>query len=731
MFDGNDFRCPIPAALLPGNLSCVCGNGHTATSELSLKPLDHGIGATARIPASRAIEICVPCPEGWYSNATTGQKCFPCPAGTVPSRKADHCEPCLPGSFSNESGAHLCLPCAQGTFTADIGATLCISCNPGQFAAEQSSTKCADCPAGTFSGSKGSSVCTSCPRGTYVSAEGEAECLLCPKGTYQDGAGSAVCKACPVGYIAPQPGHVKCSLCHPGSFYDVSLKTCTLCRPRTFTAAEAQIECSNCENGTIAEGGGSDRCLAVAAPGWGYTAADIPLQCKSGTYNDGSWRTCQLCPPGTFASDGGSKMCSKCTKGSFASQYGSTDCVPAPRGSFVQQEGATRAELCPPNYHVDKSGSTMCEPCQAPSFSFLPGGDKCTLAEPGEVYERVEWPRLALDLAGLGLHDLLTQDDHVSPIDVLIQIWTDTLTSYSGTNRPLHVLQVHESHGASQSTQIIAAIEVENLLAPGTRTDSSGLDKGLNDAMQQAAEDAESALDDLLDELKGSASGEGLQMSSDIDQLAALVRLRPFRDALVRQFDEAHLLSGAWQYNLVNVSKVEPLFISIRAVACPTGKYFTVTADSKRSCQSCPVGSYSSTSGALECKPCPRGTFTAKAGRKVCKACPAGADSVPGAASCVECSWFTYECQDFWQNLIVAMAVAMGLLFIVYQKIHRLFVGDKAQQLQDESVALMATVRAHGRTFDGVRYAPMGTISVDTIFGLVPRVQDTQSGNML
>ncbi|ETL35483.1 hypothetical protein L916_12394 [Phytophthora nicotianae] len=31
----------------------------------------------------------------------------------------------------------------------------------------------------------------------------------------------------------------------------------------------------------------------------------------------------------------------------------------------------------------------------------------------------------------------------------------------------------------------------------------------------------------------------------------------------------------------------------------------------------------------------------------------------------------------------------------------------------------MTAVRAHGRTFDGVRYAPMGIVSADAMFGSI------------
>ncbi|ETK82056.1 hypothetical protein L917_12239 [Phytophthora nicotianae] len=68
---------------------------------------------------------------------------------------------------------------------------------------------------------------------------------------------------------------------------------------------------------------------------------------------------------------------------------------------------------------------------------------------------------------------------------------------------------------------------------------------------------------------------------------------------------------------------------------------------------------------------------------------------------------------------LASSARGSPLLRMLYKKIRKLCVGDQAVQQQDESVALMTAVRAHGRTFDGVRYAPMGIVSADAMFGSI------------
>ncbi|KAI9982900.1 hypothetical protein PInf_006700 [Phytophthora infestans] len=336
------------------------------------------------------------------------------------------------------------------------------------------------------------------------------------------------------------------------------------------------------------------------------------------------------------------------------------------------------------------------------------------MGRPGEVYDHVEWPRLALDLTGVDLVD--TASDRESPFDVLIQAWTDTLTSFLGSRRPLHVLQVRPLSSSAQMTQIVVAVET---ISPVSTTAQAGNNraKEVGDAVHQAAKAAQSALDDLLDELEGSSAGRGNQESDD-DHLADLIHSSSFRDALVRQFGRANLFDGALSFSMVNVSMVEPPFTSTRAVACPPGTFFSVI-DNERVCLPCVIGSYSRSSGALQCDPCPRRTFSSEKGLDKCKPCPLGSDAPSGASSCVDCSWFTYECEGFWKDLIVAVCVGAALLRRLYQKIQKLCAGDQAAQQQDESVALMTAVRTHGRTFDGVRYAPMGMVSADAMFGCI------------
>ncbi|KAL7994563.1 putative tyrosine-protein kinase ephrin type A/B receptor [Plasmopara halstedii] len=712
-FDGNMFMCPVPAELIQSKLYCVCGDGFTVKSTVQpsvFKSADATGASEHLVLASEFANRCVRCSKGFYSNYSTRQQCRPCPPGSVPDlnsgKRAASCTFCPSGSFAIEKASHSCTPCPPGTFVNGTGATSCDLCNPGEFATHPGSSSCTACAVGSYANVTGMSACTLCPPGTYVNVEGEAACRMCPIGTYNSGR-SVGCSLCPIGSSAPQLGHVRCSSCSPGKFYDINTKACTFCRPGTYTNKSGQTECKLCESGTVAEKFGSDTCAPIAAPGSGYDTSTTLVKCKPGTFNDGKLRTCQPCPIGTFAANRSSRTCLLCARGSYAANVGSAHCKLAPQGSFVRFEGANRTELCDPNTVTAKEGSTFCIQCATPSFSFLPGGVKCGLARPGEVYDHVKWPRLALSLAGVELRDHVNaSSDQESRLEALIHIWTEMLVSYSGLSCVLHVLQVVSR--PNHSTQIFVAVEPTIGSANESQFDQR-MKNYVGDTIQHVVEAAKKTTETFLSKPDLSQI-DNRDKENDVNQLRHLVRSKLFQEALVRQINRANLIKWPLSYGMVNLSMVEPPFSSTRALKCPFGTYFSTTKDlnkNERKCLPCPIGSYSRVSGALQCELCPQGSFSSEKGQNSCHSCPLGADATPGSSFCVNCSWFTYECEGFWQDLIATMCGGLVFLRLLYQKLRILCMGDQAVQQQDESAALMTAVRTHGRTIDDVRYAPM------------------------
>ncbi|KAE9110684.1 hypothetical protein PF010_g11073 [Phytophthora fragariae] len=379
------------------------------------------------------------------------------------------------------------------------------------------------------------------------------------------------------------------------------------------------------------------------------------------------------------------------------------------RVTAANSSGDSRQDPMPAN-----EAAEFCVPCPEGSYTnastnqnFLTGGVECIFAKPGEVYERVEWPRVLLELAVTGKREIVDES-----LEIVFQTWRDTLTSHTASSYQLHVLQVVQSITSTTSTHILVAVETI------TPTKVSA-DKKIPGKVENAVKDAENALDDLLDELNASIYGNESHNSEE-GQILDLITSRSFQNSLVRQLDHLNLFDGALTSDMVNLTVLDPAFTSTRAVACTPGTFFTLTEDSNqtdRECRPCVPGSFSASSGSLKCEPCPRGTFSALEGQAKCESCPVGSDSAPGALSCVSCSWFTYACNGFWTDLVVAVCVVAALLRTICKKARKWSAGDPEERELDESVALMAAVRTHGRTLDQVQYEPMGEVSAETMFG--------------
>lgn len=118
-----------------------------------------------------------------------------CNPGTF-AFNASHCMLCLPGTFSNATGA------ADGS--------ACDDCPAGSYAYAYGSWKCTPCPAGSHSTTVGSSdpaTCKRCPPDTYSPGRGYADCLPCAAPGFfneaantktPDGSGSTECRLVPV-----------------------------------------------------------------------------------------------------------------------------------------------------------------------------------------------------------------------------------------------------------------------------------------------------------------------------------------------------------------------------------------------------------------------------------------------------------------------------------------------------------------------------------------------------
>jgi hypothetical protein len=173
---------------------------------------------------------------------------------------------CLPGTYSNVSGAQACPLCPGGTYGPTTGATSCLTCPPG-----------------THHGSVGQASpasCAACPPGYYPEAVDMSTCLGCPQGTYAPSAGSASCTPCSAGFFGPSPlatSSAVCQVCGPGYYSAAGAASCSPCPAGTYSrtkAASSDQACTPCPHLERAAAG-SAKCSKSGA--WYALFVMLPL----------------------------------------------------------------------------------------------------------------------------------------------------------------------------------------------------------------------------------------------------------------------------------------------------------------------------------------------------------------------------------------------------------------------------------------------------------------------
>ena len=183
------------------------------------------------------------------------------------------------------------------------------------------------------------------------------------------GYNSSYCESCTVGYRCPGNGvRIKCTTCE--GEYENSDYTWPNGVPRSEPGCEnpsqaefsfgGSAECQNCKAGWVCqEGRGTpvledmkyvDMCtnsscnatILHCKPGYSCIAG-VAEPCIVGTYNDGTFPRCRLCPPGMFSNSEESSQCSCCPEGSESSH------------------GKDKCEMCAWNEIWTECG--LCRPC--------------------------------------------------------------------------------------------------------------------------------------------------------------------------------------------------------------------------------------------------------------------------------------------------------------------------------------------------------------------------------
>ncbi|XP_076452127.1 uncharacterized protein LOC143287751 [Babylonia areolata] len=417
-------NCPV-GQFMPGYaaLSCNdCPGGQTTASVGSARSSD----CAEICPVGQFFNgsSCAPCPVSFYQNQTGQFQCKPCPRGfltltegtTSEDSCAEGCQsgyellangtciPCREGTYRQYGSDQLCRPCPSAYTTpsaasvssdnctvlkcpagsrANASVTGCELCPVGQFQPLPNQLQCQNCSVNFITAQSGSQLASDCqqfcPSGYEVVS---GQCVACPVATYKDNLKDplSACKSCPAGYLTAgntSTSRSDCSIrnCTAGFFIqsgDNGVKTCAQCPQDEFNPLPYQPSCRPCSNGTGTRQPGADSeglCEAFCEDGQ-ELVNDTCTPCPRGFYKnntDDRFGQCSMCPPDFITAGNGTASqaeCSirNCSAGYFLEESNNT-CIACPENSYQPDKWATSCIACPPERLTEIVGATSKDQC--------------------------------------------------------------------------------------------------------------------------------------------------------------------------------------------------------------------------------------------------------------------------------------------------------------------------------------------------------------------------------
>lgn len=212
-----------------------------------------------------------------------------CPPGTYKLNYV--CEPCEPGTYSDQNNSAACLPCLYGAAAPASGATACDDCAAGKFAAVRGATS-----SNTSGVATAADWCKPCAAGYASASAASVLCEPCESGATSE-AGSPTCDLCTAGYLRRYDGF-DCERCDGLSGFDASR-----CYAGT-TLATAPVKAGfwrssprsdaafKCPRGKAACPGGSMVNASLCADGYVGVAC---ASCGNGFYYSAAALVCREC----------------------------------------------------------------------------------------------------------------------------------------------------------------------------------------------------------------------------------------------------------------------------------------------------------------------------------------------------------------------------------------------------------------------------------------------------
>ncbi|XP_067672504.1 uncharacterized protein [Haliotis asinina] len=367
------------------------------------------------------MDTCIPCPIGFYRNATllpydicascgpgrstpsNSSKSFSdcsilkCSIGQQPDSTNSQCVNCPLGTYQDQANQPKCKECSGQTSTRQNGSqssTQCEAyCNGGQEKLADGS--CRTCPLGYY---KDNSVykfmsCQKCPTNFVTSAPGADSMSNCS--VYQCQAGYKIqgngCEACPVGYFQPEPYKTSCikcpaststrqnatvnaiqceAYCQSGFEKDMTTGQCKPCQRGFFKANSDGVfnKCVMCASNLITSSNGSTsaaECSVANCTAGQKTTSTGCVDCPIGSYQPNKWQTdCISCATDKTTTGTGSTSETDCI---LSCPPGKEDiggvCVVCKQGFFKSEQKASQCTACPTNTTTSGTGSTASTDC--------------------------------------------------------------------------------------------------------------------------------------------------------------------------------------------------------------------------------------------------------------------------------------------------------------------------------------------------------------------------------
>ncbi|KAL3983031.1 EGF-like domain family protein [Acanthocheilonema viteae] len=231
-------------------------------------------------------------------------------------------------------------------------------------------------------------LCVPCAPGSFYDLTTRT-CKLCMTDEYQPRAAQTSCLPCPRGYITTAPGSsllTDCkNSCEAGSMFNISSGLCEPCGFGFYQPTSGAFTCIPCGVGktTLKETSTTeDECRDECPDGEHLTQVGVCLPCPQGTYRTrGVHKTCVDCPSGT-TTEGTSSVrrmqCNtpKCSAGQFLVTT-TKQCQFCPRGTFQDEEIQTVCKLCPTDHTTASQGATQASQCYSTN-QCATGEDNCS-----------------------------------------------------------------------------------------------------------------------------------------------------------------------------------------------------------------------------------------------------------------------------------------------------------------------------------------------------------------